>query len=414
MPLILGTKENNLLNGTEDSDQIEPFAGNDTVNAGGGDDLINGYYSPTTGRVVAFDYEGTLIVNGGAGNDLIIGKTGSDELFGDEGNDVIWGQAGDDQIDGNDGDDELVGGSGDDQLDGGDGKDLLYGGSGADLLNGSLGDDQLRGESGNDKLTGGLGRDFLYGGSGNDVLVGGADDDELSGGDGNDRLEGGDGDDTLWGGQGNDMLFGNEGNDIFIGDHPEAQTGSVNDFFGGPGRDIVIYNKNSWEAAIQNTGYGLSLNSWKVSFGSSRDELMDIERIHFLDKSVAFDINGNAGFVALLLGGFLGNNGVQNKEFVGLGLELTDKGYTEDDIIELALDNVFGSKREPSDVLKHFYSTLTGDTIPVSMLNDFLVLFDRGSLSVSELATQVVYSDFNMQNINFIGLYATGIEYFQS
>ena len=56
---------------------------------------------------------------------------------------------------------------------GGSGNDRLYGGQGPDLLMGEHGNDMLNGGYGNDMLIGGYGKDYLSGGSGNDMMLGG-------------------------------------------------------------------------------------------------------------------------------------------------------------------------------------------------------------------------------------------------
>ena len=148
------------ISGTQRSDQITTFNGNDVVYAGEGSDVINGLPSTLSPDV----YTGTLIAFGGLGNDFIFGKTGDDTLYGEDGNDV---------------------------LEGGDGRDVLYGGNGNDVLSET---DQLTnflyGEAGDDSL---VGTGFLYGGSGNDQLTGGNIADHLEGGSGDDRIYGGDG-----------------------------------------------------------------------------------------------------------------------------------------------------------------------------------------------------------------------------
>ncbi|NEQ22667.1 MAG: choice-of-anchor D domain-containing protein, partial [Microcoleus sp. SIO2G3] len=102
-------------------------------------------------------------IDGFGGQDRISGDSGNDELFGGEGHDRIWGRRGDDL---------LYGGEGHDQLSGGADQDSLWGEAGNDQLCGNLGDDWLNGGLGNDTLTGGEGRDtFVLGlGLGNDSI----------------------------------------------------------------------------------------------------------------------------------------------------------------------------------------------------------------------------------------------------
>jgi Ca2+-binding RTX toxin-like protein len=72
--------------------------------------------------------------NGTNNNDLILGSNISDEIYGRDGNDCILGGGGDDVIDGDSGNDILIGGSGDDDLKGGGGTDYCYGNSGSDSM----------------------------------------------------------------------------------------------------------------------------------------------------------------------------------------------------------------------------------------------------------------------------------------
>ena len=165
------------------------------------------------------------IIYGNGGNDVIEGKGGNDIIFGDDGNDTLNGGTGDD---------ELFGGEDNDTLNGDDGADKLFGGVGNDTLNGGEDNDELFGEAGNDTLNGDAGTDKLFGDDGNDTLNGGADDDELFGGEGDDTLHGDDGNDYIEGGNGNNYLYGDAGDDTIV-------TGEDTDHaFGGSGNDYVI------------------------------------------------------------------------------------------------------------------------------------------------------------------------------
>jgi Ca2+-binding RTX toxin-like protein len=131
-----------------------------------------------------------------AGDDTINARTRvggaviDDNLNGYAGNDTIYAGTGNDTVNGGDGDDKIYGDDGADSLFGGAGIDLVYGGNGNDFLSGGSGSDTLNGGAGNDILIGGdaaVENDVLLGGTGNDVLMGGG---------GNDRLEGELGTDT--------------------------------------------------------------------------------------------------------------------------------------------------------------------------------------------------------------------------
>ncbi|NER08486.1 MAG: calcium-binding protein, partial [Okeania sp. SIO3C4] len=93
-------------------------------------------------------------LNGNFGDDTITGLVGDDTLVGSGGDDLIIGSRGNDSLYGQDGDDVLEG-----RL----GFDHLFGGGGNDEMNGGIGRDRLNGGSGNDTLSGGASIDrFIF------------------------------------------------------------------------------------------------------------------------------------------------------------------------------------------------------------------------------------------------------------
>jgi Ca2+-binding RTX toxin-like protein len=101
-----------------------------TLTGGAGNNLLS-----------AVGFSGSVILNGGNGNDTLRGAVGNDSLIGGNGNDWLYG---------NDGSDMLDGGANDDWLFGGDGDDSLFGGIGNDILSGQAGNDALDGQAGVD------------------------------------------------------------------------------------------------------------------------------------------------------------------------------------------------------------------------------------------------------------------------
>ena len=82
----------------------------------------------------------------------------------------------------------------------------------------------------------------------------------------------------ITGGIGNDTLSGSADNDKFDG---------------GPGIDTVIYSgiRSAFQVAKTSTGYTVGGGS------EGTDALINIERLQFTDKTIAFDLDGNAGQV---------------------------------------------------------------------------------------------------------------------
>lgn len=103
-----------------------------------------------------------------------------------------------------------------------------------------------------------MGSDTLNGSAGADWLLGYAGDDVIHGGDGSDHL---------LGGMGNDMLDG------------------------GAGLDTAVFGSNRAGYTLTKTSSGMTA----ASASEGTDTLINIERLQFTDKTIAFDIDGKAG-----------------------------------------------------------------------------------------------------------------------
>ncbi|MDP2578781.1 putative Ig domain-containing protein [Shimia thalassica] len=149
------------------------------------------------------------ILQGGLGQDQIEGRAGNDQLYGGQGNDTILGE---------DGADRLDGGAGHDVLDGGSGRDLLVGGAGDDLYAVDRSDDVLVENAGEGDDSVVSETSYRLANHIENLTLVGSDDLEgegnalanlLTGNAGNNRLNGRAGDDTISGGQGADTaVFG--------------------------------------------------------------------------------------------------------------------------------------------------------------------------------------------------------------
>lgn len=211
MPTIRGNDRDNVLIGTDQSDEIWGYGGADTFHwtSGRGNDTYHGgtggeYYSSnpyepgnpggdrlylngTTGATITFRATdaGTAVIGG---NQLRF--DGFERFFGTGGNDVflgggatlnstgsgiphhglsIFSRGGDDRIEGSRFDDIIDGGSGNDTILAGGGDDFIHSSTGDDLINGGAGIDNIRWGSGDKNHN--PGNDTIYGGSGlNDVI----------------------------------------------------------------------------------------------------------------------------------------------------------------------------------------------------------------------------------------------------
>jgi Ca2+-binding RTX toxin-like protein len=152
--LIIANAEDNLIVGSDGSDDIRTGAGADVVDAGKGEDWVYGQ----AGQDQLF---------GGDDNDL-------DHLFGGDGSDLLVADNGsEDALFGENGDDLLIRNNTGGMSDGGLGSDVILGGKGSDILHGDSGAADALNPEGDDKIFGGKGDDELVGRGGDDLLVGG-------------------------------------------------------------------------------------------------------------------------------------------------------------------------------------------------------------------------------------------------
>ncbi|MCY4358171.1 MAG: hypothetical protein OXD01_11710 [Gammaproteobacteria bacterium] len=254
----------------------------------------------------------------------------------------------------------------------------LVGSSHADLLVGNSLDNKIRGNDGDDRI---------YGQQGNDNLTGGAGNDELDGWSGNDWLDGGIGDDQLRGGDGSDKLVGSEG------------------------LDFALYNDSRNEYAVSVDGDRLTVVARSSATETGTDELTSVERLGFSDIYLAFDIDGNAGIAARVLGAFWGTEGLLRADLVGRILGMVDNGMSFDSLLRYTLEMIFESDHDGAHIVGHFYTALTGEEAPKDLIDEWSSRIDNGELSALELSRLVAEHELNLANINLTGLSSTGLEY---
>ena len=87
-----------------------------------------------------------------------------------------------------------------------------------------------------------------------------------------------------------------------------VSTASKDNFDGGPGVDTVTYTGNSTDYILKPDGTGIEVSS--VNFSEGSDWLLNVERLQFKDKGLAFDLDKNAGLAAKTLGLVFGSYSV--------------------------------------------------------------------------------------------------------
>ncbi len=225
-----------------------------------------------------------------------------------------------------------------------------------------------------------------FGSSKADQIVGNPLANVIDGEDGDDKVVGGRGNDTLSGGGGNDSLDGQE--DI----------------------DTAIYASSRGAMTLTHNAD----NSYTIRDDANTegvDTLNNIERINFSDEKLALDLNGNAGITAKTLGAVFGKDSISNQDYVGIGLGLLDGGMSYNDLMALALNAKLGAHASDTAIVNLLYTNVVGTAPSTSDLSYFVGLLQNNTYTAATLGVFAAETPLNTDNINLIGLTATGLEF---
>jgi len=249
--------------------------------------------------------------------------------------------------------------------------------------------------------------EVLLGSASADTISGEAGDDLILGGEAEDSLEGGAGGDTLVGGSGNDFLDGGDGTDIAVFQYARA--------------DYLISVLSSGTKTVRHQGRALGdgMSDGSLALGPTRNEgtdnLRGVERVQFADRSLAYDLNGNAGKTAKIIGAVFGKAAVANAEYVGIGLHYLEKlGSSDEDLVNLAIAVALGgapTEARFKDLVELLYNNVVGTKPSVSEASVFVQLLSSQIYTPAGLALFAAETTLNAANIDLLGLATTGLEY---
>lgn len=230
--------------------------------------------------------------------------------------------------------------------------------------------------------------------SGDDTFIGATD---TTASDDTDTIDGFTGNDTFFGngvGQWDDAFYGGDGIDLSV------LRGKKSNYKITPGGDLW----NSYTDKAELTGFYV-----KDETGlDGQQQLSGVERLKFSDTSVALDLNGNAGTTVKILGAVFGKSAVSNKEYVGIGLDLLDKGMSYDTLAGLALN---AAKATTNDqIVTTLWANVVGSAPSTEDKAPFIKMLEDG-MAPGTLARIAADTSLNTTNINLVGLAQTGIEY---
>lgn len=199
------------------------------------------------------------------------------------------------------------------------------------------------------------------------------------------------------GGTGNDILTGFGGDDTLIGEE---------------GTDIAIYRNNS-------AAYDLAKQSdeiWVIKQMNGGQDGVDIlagiERLKFLDSSLALDLNEDAGITAKILGAVFGPESVSNQTYTGIGLNLLDDGISYEALMQFAINSALGADAaNHTAVVDLLYENVVA--VAPSAVDEayYVELLDSGVHTVASIGIMAAETALNQENIDLVGLSQTGLAY---
>jgi hypothetical protein len=179
---------------------------------------------------------------------------------------------------------------------------------------------------------------------------------------------------------------------------------------GGLGLDTSVYNAASSAFTLTKV-QGADTFKLTSSTAGIQDSLTNIERLRFTDKSVALDLNGNAGATAKILGAVFGAKEVSNKTYAGIGLNLLDKGFAYEQLMGLALDAKLGAGYSHAQLVNLLYQNLLNTNADSGAVAYWSGLLDQGTYTHASLAVMAAELDINKTNVNLVGLMQTGLDF---
>jgi hypothetical protein len=206
------------------------------------------------------------------------------------------------------------------------------------------------------------------------------------------------------GSSGADTIYGSSLNNGFIG-------GAGSDWIdGGAGTDHAYYSSQRSNYAITNGSSSITIQD--RTFRDGTDTVQNIERVHFSDKSIAFDIEGSAGRMFRLYQAAFD----RTPDLQGLGywINSLDVGYTMRNVASgfynsTEFKTLYGQNPSNFDFLTKLYNNVLHRAPDQSGFNWWLNVLNRGLAPQEQLL--IDFSDSAENRAQVIGSIQNGIEY---
>lgn len=178
---------------------------------------------------------------------------------------------------------------------------------------------------------------------------------------------------------------------------------------GTDGIDTVTLKGPHSDWSLARAGSGLQFNATSAAQGT--ELLKDVERLSFDDRHLALDLDGHAGVVARTLGAVFGRDAVKQPDWVGIGLDLADRGDSDATLMQTALQARLGSSYSHETLVQLLYTNLVGQAPSTDDQAYWVGTLAHGTYSRVSLALMAASLDLNAQNIGLTGLAEHGLPF---
>lgn len=209
-----------------------------------------------------------------------------------------------------------------------------------------------------------------------------------------------------------EAIIGTSHDDVLIGNSQNNQftPGKGNDWIdGSDGLDTVYLSGKKNDFVLNQTDSVLEL--WSSSASTGLKTISHVERLIFQDLAIAWDLDGNAGQVAKILGAVFGREAVKNTQYAGIGLSLMDQGFSYLQLMNLAIEAKLGIGASHAQLINLLYQNLLQIPADSGAIAYWSGQLTQGTYTQSSLAVMAADLDLNKQNINLTGLMVNGMEY---
>ncbi|MGZ5786580.1 MAG: carbohydrate-binding domain-containing protein [Ramlibacter sp.] len=170
---------------------------------------------------------------------------------------------------------------------------------------------------------------------------------------------------------------------------------------GGGGIDTVFFTGALSSYSIAHTSGGVT-----VSGNSQTANMVNVERLHFSDMSVALDMSGHAGTVAKLIAAVFGSSYLGNSQFVGIGLNLMDSGMSESALADLAVHTALfqslAGSTSNTDFVKFVFHNVVGVDPSASDLSLYVGMLNSGQQTQASMA--VMAAEASQNQVHLVGV----------